>query len=133
DAAVHARDDRKRPVALDVRVHAVVDEARVALLAVAVGADLADEIGQRRLAGAAVAPGPARGGDRADRVQAVAADALGQLDTRLAPARAQVGRLVVEPAGGRGDDLDHGRLARAAAGAGARDRHDLARGRAAAV
>ena len=46
---------RERAVVLDVRVDAVVDEARVALLAVAVAADLADQVGEAGLARAAVA------------------------------------------------------------------------------
>ena len=105
-AAVHPRHDRERAVLLDVRVDAVVDEARVALLLVAVGVDLGDEVGERRLADAALAPGAARVGDLADGLQAVVADAPGELLARLLAARAQVGRLVRQPAGGGGDDLD---------------------------
>ena len=52
---------------------------------------------------------------------------------RLLATRAQVGRLVAQPAGGEGDDLLDRRAAGTAAGAGARDRHDLARRRAAAL
>ena len=94
DAAADARDDGERAVVLDVRVDAVVDEARVALLAVAVAADLAHQVGEAGLAGAAVAAGAARGAQLADGLEAALADHRGQLLARLAPARAEVGRLL---------------------------------------
>ena len=83
DAAADPRDDRERAVVLDVRVDAVVDEARVALLAVAVAADLGDEVGEPGLAGAALASGAARGAELGDGLEPVVADDRGELLARL--------------------------------------------------
>src|SRR3954469_11209412 len=126
-AAAHPRHDAEGPVALDVRVHAVVDEARVALLAVAVLADLRDEVGQPGLARAAVAAGAARRGQAGDRLHAPLAHDGGELLARLAPARAQVRGLLARAAALERQQLGDQGLARAAARARARDRDDLLR------
>ena len=104
---------------------AVVDEARVALLAEAAGLALADEVGQARLAGAAVAPGAAGRRQLADRRDVAVADDRGELLARLLAARAQVGRLLGRARALDLQQLGDDRLAGAAAGAGARDRDDL--------
>ncbi len=77
DATVDARDDRERAVVLDVRVDAVVDEACVALLPMPVRGHLRDEVGERRLAGAAVATGAAGCRDLADGVEPALANHRG--------------------------------------------------------
>ena len=119
---------RERAVVLDVRVDAVVDEARVALLAVAVAADLAHQVGEAGLAGAAVAAGAAGGAQLADRFEAALADHRGQLLARLAPAGAEERGLLGGAAALDREQLADERLARAAAGAGAGDVDDLERG-----
>ena len=130
DAAADARHDGERAVVLDVRVDAVVDEARVALLAVAVAVDLARRGRRGRLAGAALA---ARRRTRARQLARPtrcprSRTTAGQLLARLVPARAEVGRLLGGAAAlDRAAARSTTRLARAAAGAGARDGHDLAR------
>ena len=119
---------RERAVALDVRVDAVVDEARVALLAVAVLADLRDEVREPRLARAAVAAGAARAGQlaRPTRGRARARPPASSSRVWLA-ARAQVRGLLGRAAALERQQLLDQRLARPAAGAGARRRHDLLR------
>ncbi len=75
---------------------AVVDEAGGALLAVAVGVDLGDQVGERRLARAAVAAGAAGVRNLADRLQAPLADRRGELLAGLRAAGTEVGRLLDE-------------------------------------
>ena len=122
-AAVDARDDAERAVLLDVGVDAVVDEPRVALVVVLAAPE---RLQQRREAGLAlrvlVAAGQ-RGEHRRDAAQAALADRA-----RRAPAcaAARPARSSAPPgrpprvAGARLEHLLHLRLARAAAGAGAR-------------
>ena len=50
DAAVNARNDREGAVLLDVRVHAVVDEPRRAVLVVIAAPDHVEHVAERRLA-----------------------------------------------------------------------------------
>src|SRR5207244_1663002 len=121
------RHHRERAVLLDVRVDAVVDEARVALLAVAVLADLRDEVGQARLARAAVAPGAAGLGELADRLDAALMDDRGELLAGLAPAGAEIGRLLVRAAAREREQLGDERLAGPAARARTGHRDDLLR------
>src|SRR5439155_16033618 len=71
---------------------------------------------------------PARRGQLAHRLHAALAHDGGELLARLAPARAQVGRLLVGAAARQRDELLDERLARAAARAGPRDGDDLLRG-----
>src|SRR6185503_13969692 len=123
DATAHARDHAERPVALDVRVDAVVDEARVALLAVAVLVHLRDEVGQPGLAGAAVASRAAGLRELGDRRAVALAHQRGEVLAGLAPARAQVRGLLAGAAALEGEQLGDHRLARAAPRARARDRH----------
>ena len=49
-AAADARDDRERAVLLDVGVHAIVDEARRAILVVIAAPEHVEHVAQRRLA-----------------------------------------------------------------------------------
>src|SRR5205814_6200145 len=51
DTAGDLWDDAVRPVFLDVRVYAIVDEARVALVGVLVGPDAVEQRGEPGLAG----------------------------------------------------------------------------------
>jgi hypothetical protein len=54
DAATDARNDAERAVVLNVRVDAIVDVAGVPLLTESASLDLRDEVGEPRLAGAAI-------------------------------------------------------------------------------
>jgi len=108
-------------------VDTVVDEAGVALFAVAVLADLGDKVGQGRFADAAFPAGAAGVCYLGDRAPAVLADRARELLPRLTLARAQVRGLVVESSRGSGDDGDHAASARAAARSRPGARHHLAR------
>ena len=73
-AAVDARHDRERAVLLDVGVHAIVDEARVALVVVLVGPQRFQQRRQADLAAGIFAAARQFLEDRTDRLQAAALD-----------------------------------------------------------
>src|SRR4051812_48818352 len=126
-AAADARHDAERAVVLDVGVDAVVDEARVALLAEPARLALGDEVGQPGLAGAALAPGAARRAQLADRGDVLLAHDARELLARLAPARAQERRVLALAAALERQQLADDGPAGTAARAGAGDRDDLLR------
>ena len=108
DAARHLRDDRERAVALDVGVHAVVDEARVALVDVLAFPDHREQRRQRRLAAGVLLAAGQRGEHRRHRSQPARADRLdqlrlGQRDRRHVVVRARI--LLDLAAAGPLDDL----------------------------
>ena len=122
-AAVDARDHAEGAVALDVRVHAVVDEPRVALVLVVAGPDRLQQRGEAGLALRVLAPVGQRREHRRDAPQVAFAD----LGDQLRLAQRHAGHVVVRRrvvldvvAGHRLEHLLHLRLARAAPGAGAR-------------
>ena len=79
DAAVDARDDAEGAVLLDVRVHAVVDEPRVALVLVLVAPDRLEQRREAGLAAGSSLPAGQRREDGRHALQAALADRRDQL------------------------------------------------------
>ena len=122
DSAVDARHDAERAVLLDVGVHAVVDEAGVALVVVLLAPEGLEERGEADLAWRVLATVGQRGENRRDAAQAAQLDfadqvGLGERHARHVPVHRRIldGRIARAAFEECLDVL----LARAAAGAGA--------------